>query len=401
MTFAYMSGCQAVAEAVKLAKVNVVAAYPITPQTSIVEGIAQFISTGELKAQMVHVEGEHSAMTACVGASCVGARTFTATSGQGLAYMQEPVFWAAGLRVPIVMAVTNRSLLGPNTIFCDHQDALSHRDSGWLQLYVENCQEALDTILIAYKVAENQEVLLPVMVCLDGFFVSHLYEPVDIPKQELADSFLNKEFPSQVLLDPEDPKLLNVLVPPDYYTEFEYDKDSSMLHAEEVLSNTFRLFKDTFGREYANLETFGLDEAEIVLVCMGSMSGTTRAVVRELRSRNVPIGFIKVKTFRPFPKDELGNLLRHSRAIGVFDRDISFGSGGALGQEVLRSVYSLNNRPIVYNFITGLGGRDVHHTTIKLAIETLQNALSNEEKRYAQIWLDLNRELVTSWGLEV
>lgn len=401
MTLAYISGCQAVAEAVKLAKVNVVAAYPITPQTSIVEGIAKFISMGELKAQMVHVESEHSAMTACVGAACVGARTFTATSGQGLAYMQEPVFWAAGLRVPIVMAVTNRSLLGPNTIFCDHQDTLSHRDSGWLQVYVENCQEALDSILVAYRVAENSEVLLPVMVCLDGFFLSHLYEPVDIPDQKLVDSFLYKNEPSQALLDPEDPKLLNVLAPPDYYTEFEFDKDFSILHAEDVLTQSFNEFKVTFGRDYANLETFGLDGAKIVLLCMGSMAGTTRAVVRALRSENVPIGFIKVKTFRPFPKDEITNLLQGAEAIGVIDRDISFGSGGALGQEVLRSIYSLNSHPIVYNFIAGLGGRDVHHATIKLAVDHLQKALSNRETRHAQIWLDLNKELVSSWGLEV
>jgi pyruvate ferredoxin oxidoreductase alpha subunit len=400
MSLAYISGCQAVSTAVKLARVDVVAAYPITPQTSIVEGIAKSIADGELQAQMIHVEGEHSAMSACVGAACVGARAFTATSGQGLAFMQEPVFWTSGLRLPIVMAVTNRSLLGPNTIFCDHQDTMSHRDSGWLQLYVENCQETLDSILIAYRVAESQQVQLPIMVCLDGFFLSHLYEPVAIPDQESVDAFLPKQLAENALLDTNDPKLLNVLSPPEYYTEFEYDKHTSINGAEDLLTETFAAFSEKFGRDYANMETDFLEDAEIVLMCMGTMAGTARSVVKELRAQGIPVGLIKVKTFRPFPGEELARLLSGIKAVGVLDRSISFGSSGPLYQEVLTSINTMGLRPHIIDFIVGLGGRDVSYFTMREAVQTLENTLKEDKVEKNLVWLDLREDLVRSWGLE-
>ncbi len=401
MSLAYISGCEAVSTAVKLARVDVVSAYPITPQTSIVEGIAKSIADGELQAEMIHVEGEHSAMSACVGAACVGARTFTATSGQGLAYMQEPVFWTAGLRLPIVMAVTNRSLLGPNTIFCDHQDTMSQRDSGWLQLYVENCQETLDSILIAYQVAELKQVQLPIMVCLDGFFLSHLYEPVAIPNQEAVDVFLPKQLAQNAMLNPKNPKLINVLAPPEYYTEFEYDKNTSMIGAEDLLTTSFASFAESFGRDYSNLEANFLEEAEIVLVCMGTMAGTARSVVKELRSQGIPVGLIKVKTFRPFPEKELTELLSGVKAVGVLDRSISFGSSGALYQDVIRSIVKLNTRPHIVDFIVGLGGRDVSYFTIREAIQTLKLALKEGRVEKNLVWLDLRKDLIHTWGLEI
>ncbi|HCC78508.1 MAG: hypothetical protein A2X25_09325 [Chloroflexi bacterium GWB2_49_20] len=401
MNLAYISGCEAVSIAVKLARVDVVSAYPITPQTSIVEGIAKSIADGELQAQMVHVEGEHSAMSACVGAACVGARTFTATSGQGLAFMQEPVFWTAGLRLPIVMAVTNRSLLGPNTIFCDHQDTLSQRDSGWLQLYVENCQEALDSILIAYQLAELPQVQLPIMVCLDGFFLSHIYEPVAIPNQEVVDAFLPKQLAKNALLNPKDPKLLNVLAPPEYYTEFEYDKHISMKGAENLLTASFASFAESFGRNYSNLEADYLDGAEIVLLCMGTMAGTARSVVKELRAQGLPIGLIKVKTFRPFPVEVLAEMLSGKKAIGVLDRNISFGSSGALFQEVLRSINMLETRPHIIDFIVGLGGRDVSYYTIREAVKLLEVAIKEGTVQKNLVWLDIRLDLIQTWGLEI
>jgi pyruvate ferredoxin oxidoreductase alpha subunit len=397
----YLSGCQAAALGAQISGVDVVAAYPITPQTAIVESLAESIANGKLVTEMVHVEGEHSAMSVCVGASAVGARTFTATCGQGLAYMQEPVFWAAGLRLPIVMAVTNRSLLGPNTIFCDHQDSLSQRDSGWIQLYVETCQEVLDSIILAYMVAEDPDVLLPVMVCLDGFFLSHCYEPVDVPQLEEIKVLLAKESGRYPILDPLEPKLLNVLVPPDYYTEFEYDKHISLKEAANRLEGAFTTFANHFGRSYSNLEAYELDGAEIAIIAMGSIAGTVRAVIKDLRSAGMPIGMVKVRTFRPFLNKELRDLIRGVKAVGVLDRNISFGSSGVLYQEVLRALFQEPERPHVLDFIVGLGGRDVGMETIRRAIHKLNDVLETGSVLDDVIWNDLNLQTIHSWGLEV
>lgn len=400
MTREYLSGCQAAALGARLSRIDVVAAYPITPQTSIVESLAESIANGKLLAEIVHVEGEHSAMSVCVGAAAVGARTFTATCGQGMAYMQEPVFWAAGLRLPIVMAVTNRSLLGPNTIFCDHQDSLSQRDSGWIQLYAESCQEVLDSVILAYMVAEDPDVLLPVMVCLDGFFLSHCYEPVEVPQADEIDAILTKGNVEYPTLDPLEPKLLNVLVPPEYYTEFEYDKHVSLKESGSKLERAFGTFADQFGRSYANLEPYELDGAEVVLIAMGSMAGTVRAVVRSLRAAGKPIGMVKVRTFRPFLDEELRKLLRGVKAVGVLDRNISFGSSGVLYQEVLRALYRERERPHVLDFIVGLGGRDVNMGTVNRAIEELNKVLESGEVLDDVIWIDADMQTLHSWGLE-
>jgi len=399
VSWIYSSGCEAAAIGAKLSRVNVVAAYPITPQTSIVEKLAGYIACGQLDAEMVHVDGEHSAMSVCVGASSVGARAFTATCGQGLAYMQEPVFWAAGLRLPIVMAVTNRSLLAPNTIFCDHQDSLSQRDSGWLQFYTESCQEVLDSILIAYRLAEDPRVLLPVMVCLDGFFLSHLYEPVDVPSPEDADAFLGVNKSDRPTLDPAHPKHLNVFVPPKYYTEFEYDKHLSIVEAAQVLTEIYEDFHGIFGRRYSCLEAYEIEGADMVLVAMGSMSGTIRAVVREQRARGVPLGMIKIRTFRPFLTDELRSRLRGASVVGVFDRDISFGSSGALHKEVLHALSSDRDKRIV-NFIVGLGGRDVTFDTVHRALRLMEEGVRAQQDARRVYWIDLSKEMIGKWGLE-
>lgn len=401
MTLDYLSGCQAAATGARLSRINVVAAYPITPQTSIVESLAESIADGKLDAEMVHVEGEHSAMSVCVGAACVGARTFTATCGQGLAYMQEPLFWAAGMRLPIVMAVTNRSLLAPNTIFCDHQDSLVQRDSGWIQLYAENCQEVLDSIIIAYKVAEAQEVQLPAMVCLDGFFLSHLYEPVEMPQADEVDAYLSRNGANIPTLDPSEPRLLNVLVPPEYYTEFEFDKHHSLLRAADMLERAFREFEARFGRAYGSLEPFETEDAEIILVSMGTMAGTVRSVVRAERSKGHRVGMVKVRTFRPFLSGELATYLRGAKAVGVLDRNISFGSSGILYQEVLRALYRQEARPHVLDFIAGLGGRDVGPTTIEAAIAALEGVVGSGQSQEDVCWIDAKRDLLHSWGLEI
>ncbi len=401
MSREYLSGCQAAALGASLSRIDVVAAYPITPQTSIVESLAASIANGDLDANMVHVEGEHSAMSVCVGAAAVGARAFTATCGQGLAYMQEPVFWAAGLRLPIVMAVTNRSLLGPNTIFCDHQDSLSQRDSGWIQLYAESCQEVLDSIILAYMVAENSDVLLPVMVCLDGFYLSHLYEAVEVPSAADVDTILAKGAVKYPILDPHEPNLLNVLVPPDYYTEFEFDKHVSMVNSIGILERAFTSFADQFDRAYSNLETYELDGAEVVVIAMGSMTGTIRSVIKKMREEGKPVGMVKVRTFRPFPDKELAKLLEGVKAVGVMDRNISFGSSGVLFQETLRALYPGHERPLVLDFITGLGGRDVGVDTVRRVFDELYKSMKSGEVKDDVIWVDADRKILHSWGLEV
>ncbi len=399
MARSYISGCQAVAEGARLAGVEVVAAYPITPQTSIVEELVGCIADGRLAAQMIHVEGEHSAMSACIGASAVGTRAFTATSAQGLAMMNEPLFMAAGMRFPIVMAVVNRSLVAPNTIFCDHQDSMSARDAGWLQFYVESCQEALDTVLVAYKVAEDARVLLPAMVCLDGFFLSHLHEPVEVPSVAEAAAYLPPLEPAYPTLDPAQPRLLNVLVPPEYYTEFEYDKHRSSLAALDVMAEAWGAFERQFGRPYAAVEPYRSDDAELIVVAMGSMCGTAREAVDRARAAGRRVGLLKVKVFRPFPAEEVRAHLAGARVVGTVDRDISFGSTGALYQEVARCLYGSGpGAPGLAGFVAGLGGRDVSLETLARVFDSLAAPYSLLPSPSGLVWADVDRELLERWG---
>ena len=400
MARSYISGCRAAAEGARLAAVEVVAAYPITPQTSIVEELANFIADGRLEAEMIHVEGEHSAMSACIGACAVKARVFTATSAQGLAMMNEPLFMAAGLRFPIVMVVVNRSLVAPNTIFCDHQDSLSARDSGWLQFYVESCQEILDTVLIACKVAEDPRVLLPAMVCLDGFFLSHLYEPVELPDDQEVAAFLPALKPAYPSLDLAEPRLLNVLVPPEYYPEFEYDKHQSSLNALHAIQEVFDQFSESFGRQYSLVEPYLIDDADLVVVAMGSMAGTARVAVDVARAEGKRAGLLKVKTFRPFPTADVQAYLGGAKAVGVLDRDISFGSSGVLFQEVTRCLYEPGGMaPQIVDFIVGLGGRDVSLKTLAEVFHHLERADSVGVGQRSIVWPDVDQALLQRWGI--
>jgi pyruvate ferredoxin oxidoreductase alpha subunit len=314
--------------------------------------------------------------------------------------MQEPLFWASGLRLPIVMAVTNRSLLAPNTIFCDHQDSLSQRDSGWIQIYAQSCQEALDLIPIAYRVSEHSDVLLPVMVCLDGFFLSHLREPVEIPNPQDIDRFLPARTKNYPQLDPEHPMMLNVLVPPDYYAEFEYDKQVSMQLAHSALEASFADFEVITGRGYAALETYRIKGADCILVAMGSMVGTIKEKVRELRESGEAVGLIGLRIFRPFPVKELALLLKGASKVGVLDRSVSFGSSGPLFLEVLRALACFDKRPVVKNFIVGLGGRDVNLETISEAFRQLSHSGNHTIGEQDTVWLDLDKALCRSWGLD-
>ncbi len=337
---------KAVAEAVKLCRPKVIAAYPITPQTHIVEALADLVGNKELDAEYINVESEHSALSACVGAQATGIRTFTATCSQGLALMHEILFVASGLRLPIVMAVANRALSAPISIWNDHSDSIAARDSGWIQLYVESSQEAFDTIIQAYKIAEK--CLLPVMVCLDGYILSHLYEPIDNLTQQEVNKFL-PEYNPKIKLDPKNPMTIGAIADPNYYMEFKKEQHDAMLNSIKVIEQVNDEFKKEFKRSYGNglIETYNI-KAKKLFVAMGSVCGT----IKELVDRNKEYGLIKIKCFRPFPEEELKKIIKNKELI-VVDKDISFGNEGALAIEIKTISGD------VKGVIAGLGGRDI------------------------------------------
>jgi pyruvate ferredoxin oxidoreductase alpha subunit len=358
----------AVALAAKLCRPGVVAAYPITPQTHIVERIADFVYDGEMDAELIDVESEHSALSACIGAQAAGVRTFTATASQGLALMHEILFVASGMRLPIVMPVANRALSAPINIWNDHQDSISARDSGWIQFYVESAQEALDTVIIAYKIAENKKILTPAMVCLDGFTLSHVYEPVDIPEQKKVDKFLPAYSPLYKL-DPKKPLSMGPIGFPDSFQYFKHDQHKAMQAALPLIKDVNDEFKKEFGRSYGNglIEGYKLKDAEYAIVGMGTACGTGRVVVDELRKEGIKAGLLKIKTFRPFPEEEIINAARNLKAIAVIDKNISLGQQGALFSEMRSTLHHL--KIIINSFVTGLGGKDITPVMLKNIIE--------------------------------
>lgn len=378
-----ISANKAIAEAVKLAKPKVIPVYPITPQTSISEYLAQFVADGDLRAEYIRVESEHSAISAAVGASGTGVRVFTATSSQGLALMHEILFAAAGLRNPIVMANANRALSAPLSIWNDQQDSISQRDTGWMQFYAENAQEALDLVLQAYRISENNEVLLPSMVCVDGFILTHTVEPVDIPLQDTVDKFLIPYQPKHAYLDPEDPMSLGTFTDPNYYMEARYDMEVAMEGSKKVIRDVHKEFTEVFGREYDLVEEYMCDDAEIILVAMGSICGTIKTVTDSLRTQGEKIGLLKVIAFRPFPKDEIQKSIKNADKIAVLDKNISFGIGGVLYNEIKAKI-DVN----ASGFIIGLGGRDVSPDDIKTIVNETRNSNSDDKIN----WIGLKQE---------
>lgn len=363
-----ISANRALAEAVKLAKPKVVPVYPITPQTSISEYLASFVADGELKAEYIRVESEHSAISAAVGASGTGVRVFTATSSQGLALMHEILFAAAGLRNPIVMGNANRALSAPLSIWNDQQDSISERDSGWMQFFAENAQEALDFVLQAYRISEDQNVLLPSMVCVDGFILTHTVEPVDIPTQEDVDKFLPPYKPTHSCLDPEHPMSLGTFTDPNYYMEARYDMEIAMEGAVDVIRKVNQEFEEVFGRKYDLVENYRCEDAEIILVAMGSICGTIKAVIDDLRTKGEKVGLLKVIAFRPFPRDDIYNAVKGADRIAVLDKNISMGIGGVLFNEI-KAKMDVD----ASGFILGLGGRDVSPKDIIKIINDTRN----------------------------
>ena len=349
----------AIAEAVRLADVDVVAAYPITPQTHIVEAIAELVADGHLDAEYVCVESEHSAMSACLGSAAAGARTFTATAGQGLELMHEVVYVAASMRFPIVMTVANRALSSPLSVWGDHSDVMAVRDTGWIQVFCESGQDAVDMTLWAFRVAEDKRVLFPVMINMDGFHLTHVVEPINMPDIEEVRKYLPKNrYP--LTLDPRKPRTLGSFTPPNVYTEVKKSQEVAFEAVRPVIKESFEEFAKHFGREYKAVEEYKTDGAETILLMMGSYAQTASLAVDELRAKGEKVGLVKLRLWRPFPFDELRQALANAKKVIVLDRSISIGGpGGPFASEVRAALYDLASRPAIVGFIGGLGGRDI------------------------------------------
>jgi pyruvate ferredoxin oxidoreductase alpha subunit len=380
-----IEGSHAVSYGVMLSNVQIISAYPITPQTHIVEKLADLCANGDLKAKFLTVESEHSAMASCIGASAVGVRTFTATSSQGLALMHELLHWAAGARLPIVMANVNRTLGAPWNIWSDQTDSLSQRDTGWLQFYCESSQEVVDTMIQAYKISEK--VSLPSMVVLDAFYLSHTYEPVDIPDRERVDRFL-PAFEPKYKLDPKEARSFYGLTPPDLLTEMRYQMQQAMEEAKSVIDQVDEEYFNLFGRQYHLVEPYQCEGAEMVLITSGTVTSTAREVIDQYREEGKAIGLLKIRAFRPFPSDEIKKVLKGVPKVAVVDRNISYGMGGIFAEE-LRSVFcNEKKRPMVFGYIAGLGGRDITEQTLCNVIES---TLEQNQPGPEILWADLKR----------
>jgi pyruvate ferredoxin oxidoreductase alpha subunit len=383
-----LNGDEAVALAVKQSDVDVVAAYPITPQTIIVEKFSEYVANGEVETEYVCTESEHSAMAACLAASATGARVFTATASAGLALMHEMLFVTSGCRTPVVMAVANRALSAPINIHGDHSDAIAERDSGWIQLYAENAQEVYDSVLQAFRIAEHLDVQLPIMIGLDGFTLSHTLENVQTLPNDVVKEFVGtRQFPVVLThegktvpykLDPDNPMTMGPLAMPNYYFEFKRQQEEAMKNALKVIKEMHEEYAQTSGRRYGDglLDPYKLEDAEISIVCLGSTAGTVKTVVDELRTDGIKAGLLRIRAYRPFPAEGIARALGKVKAVAVMDRSMSFGgNGGALFHEVRHALYDLPTHPYIVNYIYGLGGRDTSPSQLRKIYQDLQKIL--------------------------
>ncbi|MFH1054534.1 MAG: pyruvate synthase subunit PorA [Candidatus Altiarchaeota archaeon] len=380
-----MEASHAVAEAVKAIEPDVIAAYPITPQTHIVERLSEFAANGEMKSEYIQVESEFTAISACLGASATGVRSYTSTSSQGLALMHEILFITSGMRLPVCMSVVNRALSAPINIWNDQQDSISERDSGWIQLYVETAQEGYDMTVMQHKISEDKRVLLPSMVCMDGFTLSHVYEPVEVHSKEEVNQFLPKYKPVHAILDPKEPLTQGPIGFPTHYMEFRKEQcdviDSSLKVIEEVMAEYSKTFpctiKDSRPEKYYHVEEYKMGDADVVLVSMGSVCGTIKEVIDQMRGKGVKAGLLKIITYRPFPAELLRKKLENYKRIAVVEKALSPGLGGPLYHEIASVLYDSDKRPHLRSFIVGLGGRDVRLDHI----EAIVNMTLNDEGR--------------------
>ncbi len=389
-TITALTGNEAAAIGAALSRPDIIAAYPITPQSSVVEDLAKMRADGNIQADMIEVESEHSAMSVIQGATLAGARTFTATSAQGLALMYEPYFRMSTLRLPMVMAIAGREMTSPETIWGGQQDTVSVREAGWLQFYAENNQEILDSIIQAYKVSEHSSVLLPINVCYDGFFLSHLIERVDIPAQELVDQFLPSYEPQHVVMDPKEPIAVDPMTPGPMLMKFRRQHLESMQAALDVIDSVDVEFGKMFGRSYGGvIEEYKMKGADSALITIGSATGAGKEAVDYWRSQGKNVGLIKVRVLRPFPVQRLIRALQGVKAIGVVDRSVSFGwNSGALYQEVLAVLGQARLMIPSVSFIGGLGGADITLDHMIKAFDIVSNLNDSTEAIHPTQWLE-------------
>lgn len=377
------------AYAAKAARVQVVAAYPITPQTSIVERIAELVESGEFDAEYIRVESEHSAMAACIGAAAAGVRTFTATAAHGLVLMHEPLHWASGSRLPIVMPVVNRAL-GPGwNIWADYTDTMSQRDTGWIQFYCADNQEVFDTVIQAYKLCEDERILLPAMICLEAFILSHTYMPVEIRDQKKIDDFLPSYKPKW-FLDVNDPLSHANIVSPDWYMEFRYMMQEGMEAAKQLIPQIDKEYGKYFGVEHGGLvEKYKCEDADLILLTMGTIGSEAKRAVDNMREEGLKVGSARVRVFRPFPKEEVRRLAENTQMFAVIDRGLSFGMEGFLAEETKASLYDQKDQPLIAGFVAGLGGRDVTFKTVEKIAEKSVDWMRRGRVEKESVWVDL------------
>jgi len=380
-----LTGNEAIAYAVKQCNVDVVAAYPITPQTVMVEVISEYIYNGEMDAEFICVESEHSAMSACIGASLAGARVFTGTASQGLALMHEMLYIASGLRCPIVMGVANRALSAPLNIHGDHSDMMGSRDCGWIQIYAENVQEAYDWTIQAFKIAEDPRVLLPVSVNIDGFILSHCVENVFVLEDDVVARFLPPRKPL-ITIDPTNPITVGAMCLPDYYFEVKFQQFQTLNESLKVIREVTKEYESLSGRKYDVLEAYAMEDAEAAILCIGSTAGTAKEVAKGLRREGKKVGVVKLWVYRPFPQEDLIKALGDVKALAVLDRAFSFGAPfNALCSDVISTLYKYRKDIRVFNCVYGLGGRDITPMEIRgIFEETLEIADTGRLKEYVR-----------------
>jgi len=386
----FLEGSRAVAEAIKLCKPGVISAYPITPQTHIVEELAQMVADGELNSQFVNVESEHSAASVVLGGVATGVRSYTATSSQGLLYMGEVIFNIAGLRLPLVLTCANRAVSAPINIWNDQQDSVSLRDAGWIQLYAQDIQETVDFHLMAYRLSEDKSIYLPVMVCMDGFILTHGMEPVDIPEQDKVNKFLPAYKPLYKL-DPAEPLTMGLLADPDYYMETRFAIQETLKEAIQLIPGVSEEFKGVFGRDYKDclVEEYGTKDAQKVIVAMGSVCGTIKEVIDQLRQKGKKVGLLRIISYRPFPYAQVFQALKNVEQVAVLDKAVSLGALPPLAIEIKATFCGKKKSPkVISSFIAGLGGRDITPDSIKEIFRKLT------QKEVSQEFIDLKPELL-------
>ena len=371
----FLSGNEAFAYGIRLARPQVISAYPITPQTIVVEKLSEMVEDGSLKSEFIHVESEHSALSCAMGASAVGARAFTATSSQGLLYMAECLTYASGGRFPIVMMNANRSTALPWNIYGDQRDSLSQLDCGWIQAYAENAQEALDLALMSYYIAEKRDVSTPFMINLDGFVLTHTYEVVDVPTAAQADAFLPK-FETENKLDLANPRNLAFSAGPDHNTLFKYKEHIGLLNAKKAVAEAEDKFADIFGRRYTGLtESYRTEDADYILITLGSIAGLVKETVDKLRDEGRKVGLLRLRYIRPFPNEEIADAVKNAKAVAVLEKDVSFGNEGTVYTNVNSALHKANLSVPASNYIGGIGGKNISADEI----ETIYNELTKEQ----------------------